>query len=259
MNKLTNTIFDVDGNIWIKKENRNFIGRGRIELLQNIQLHGSITKAAKAMKMSYKAAWDSVDIMNKLSNKPLVTKVTGGKGGGGTVITAHAKEIIQAFGEIESLHKNYFQTLQNAFNEQIIDDHSEEPVFSRLSGTITKMNQINSNYEITIALQCGQELTCIESETFVQAKELTCDDEVQFLIETSNIVLTCDVSTNSARNLLLGVIESIHDDGINSNITINCDQDQIHAKITTASCQKLQLKSNDTIYASFKAYNINII
>ncbi len=259
MNELTNNLFDVDGNIWIKKNNRNFIGRGRVELLQNIQLHGSISKAAKQMKMSYKAAWDSVDIMNKLSNKPLVTKVTGGKGGGGTVITSHAKELIQAFLEIESLHKNYFHTLKNAFNERIVDENSEEPVFSRLNGNITTMNQINNNYEITIALACGQELTCIESEKFVQTKQLKCDDEVQFLIETSNIVLTRDVATNSARNLLLGTIASIHDDGINSNITINCDKDKIHAKITTASCQKLQLKPNDTIYASFKAYNINII
>merc|ERR1711879_678955 len=98
---------NIDGNIWIKKENQNFIGRGRVELLQNIQIHGSISKAAKAMKMSYKAAWDSVDIMNKLANKPLVSKITGGKGGGGTVITSHAKELIQAYEEISKLHKIY--------------------------------------------------------------------------------------------------------------------------------------------------------
>ena len=99
-------LFDVDGNVWIRKDDRGFIGKGRVELLQNIQIYGSISKAAKKMKMSYKAAWDSVDIMNKLSNKPLVTKVTGGKGGGGTVITAYAKELIRAYLEVSSLYRN---------------------------------------------------------------------------------------------------------------------------------------------------------
>ena len=162
-------IFDVDGSIWIKKDNRGFIGRGRVELLQNIQIHGSISKAAKAMKMSYKAAWDSVDIMNKLSNKPLVTKITGGKGGGGTVITSHAKELIHAFEEVSSLYRNYFETLSDSFNEQIVDEEDDEPVFSRLQGVICDKRNVNENYEIAITLKSGQILTSIESMSWIFA------------------------------------------------------------------------------------------
>lgn len=253
-------LFDVDGNIWLTKDKKAFIGRGRVELLQNIQIHGSISKAAKEMKMSYKAAWDSVDIMNKLSNKALVTKVTGGKGGGGTVITTHAKEIIEAYNEISSLHKNYFNTLANSFNERIDDNTKEEPAFSRLTGLIIEKRNIEDNYELSIKLKGGQILTSIENKKFVLQKDLEIKKVISLLIETSNIVLNKEAIENSARNRLFGRITSITDDGINANITIDCnEQDIIHAKITSSSCAKLELKIGDEIYASFKAYNINII
>ena len=52
-----------------------------MELLTKIAECGSITQAAKSIKMSYKAAWDAVDQMNNLAGEPLVERVTGGKGG----------------------------------------------------------------------------------------------------------------------------------------------------------------------------------
>ena len=42
-----------DGRFWLTLNGKNFLGRGRIELLQRIRETGSISKAAKAMKMSY--------------------------------------------------------------------------------------------------------------------------------------------------------------------------------------------------------------
>ncbi|MDD2640924.1 MAG: TOBE domain-containing protein [Sulfurimonadaceae bacterium] len=253
-------LFDVDGNIWIKKDNRGFIGKGRIELLQNIQIYGSISKAAKQMKMSYKAAWDSVDIMNKLSNKPLVTKVTGGVGGGGTVITAYAKELIRAYEEVSLLYRNYFETLSNSFNANLLDDTFEEPVFCRLTGTIKEKLNINDNYEITIQTKSNQLLTAIESKKFVVEKSLEIGDEINCLIETNNIVLNKTKNKNSARNILKAKVLKINDDGINSTIKLDCGKDEvIFAKITTASCHKLEIKVDDILFASFKAYSINII
>lgn len=253
-------LFDIDGNIWIKKDNKAFLGKGRVELLQNIHIFGSISKAAKQMKMSYKAAWDSVDIMNKLSQKPLVTKVTGGKGGGGTIITSYAKELIQAYNEISTLQKNYFNTLQNSFNEQINDSFEEEPIFSRLLGNISNIKNVDNTYEISIKLKSTQTLVSIEDEKLVVEKNLKVDDEINFLIETNNIILTKKSQNSSARNTLLGKIIAITDDKINSNITIDCGKDDIiHAKITSSSCKKLELKVHDKVYASFKAYNIIIL
>lgn len=86
---------------WIKKENRNFLGKGKIELLEHIKTTGSISKAAKNMKMSYKAAWDDVDSMNHLSSNVLVQSVSGGKGGGGTNVTAEGERVIDVFKRLQ--------------------------------------------------------------------------------------------------------------------------------------------------------------
>ena len=55
----------------------------RIALLAQIAELGSITRAAKAVGISYKGAWDAIDELNNLAERPLVERSVGGKGGGG--------------------------------------------------------------------------------------------------------------------------------------------------------------------------------
>lgn len=255
-----NNKFNINGNFWVNKDEKAFIGKGRVELLKNIQIYGSISKAAKQMKMSYKAAWDSLDIMNKLSNEPLVTKVTGGVGGGGTVITAYAKEIINAYDELRNLHESYLKNLDNLFDELVIDLKNEKPFFSKLEGIITNIISKNGTCEIEIILNSKQKLITIVNKEFLEKRELKVDKSVKLLIETSSIVITKDANSSSARNHLKGIVEEINDDGINTYLTINCgNKDTINAKITNSSYKNLSIEKNNEIFAFFKAYNINII
>lgn len=62
----------------------------RIALLAQIAELGSITRAAKAVGISYKGAWDAIDELNNLAERPLVERSVGGKGGGGARLTARA-------------------------------------------------------------------------------------------------------------------------------------------------------------------------
>ena len=89
----------VDGRFWLTLDGKNFLGRGRIELLQRIRETGSISKAAKAMKMSYKEAWDAVDAMNSAWQIPLVES-----GPAGSRLTKDAERLIAAFQRAEAQH-----------------------------------------------------------------------------------------------------------------------------------------------------------
>ncbi|MDD3499723.1 MAG: LysR family transcriptional regulator, partial [Sulfurovum sp.] len=75
---------ELTSNLTLELSDQPFLLEKRIQLLNAIKQHGSISKAAKAVPMSYKAAWDAVDTMNNLSQTPIVSRETGGKGGGGT-------------------------------------------------------------------------------------------------------------------------------------------------------------------------------
>jgi molybdate transport system regulatory protein len=88
------TDFKVTGNILIECEGERFFGPGRAELLELIDKTGSLNQAARQMDMSYKKAWEMVSHLNAQSAKPLVILKTGGEKGGGSVITAEAKELI---------------------------------------------------------------------------------------------------------------------------------------------------------------------
>lgn len=95
-----------DGRFWLTLDGRNFLGRGRVELLHRIRETGSISKAAKAMKMSYKAAWDAVDAMNGAWGAPLVDS-----GPGGSRLTPDAERLIAAFHRAEAKHAAFMEKL----------------------------------------------------------------------------------------------------------------------------------------------------
>jgi molybdate transport system regulatory protein len=89
--------FKLKGKIWLETKDRTLLGFGRILLLLNIQKYGSISKAAKAMNMSYKRAWDIVDSINKQMGRPIVISRKGGKGGGGTQLSPEGEKIVNQF------------------------------------------------------------------------------------------------------------------------------------------------------------------
>jgi molybdate transport system regulatory protein len=86
--------------VWIERRGRRILGPGRAELLGHIDRHGSITAAAKLMKMSYKRAWKLVRDINEAAGEPLVDVTTGGPGGGGAALTARGKEAVALYQRI---------------------------------------------------------------------------------------------------------------------------------------------------------------
>ena len=94
--------FSIKGRIWISKGESTFLGYGRVVLLERIKEYGSITRAAKSMGMSYRNAWELVDSINSQSDKPLVDRCSGGKGGGGTVLTRHGEKALALFWKLRS-------------------------------------------------------------------------------------------------------------------------------------------------------------
>ena len=102
------------GELWLHAGAHPLGGAARIGCLAAIGDTGSITRAAKAVGLSYKGAWDAIDTMNNLAGEPLVLRSTGGKGGGGTVLTPRAVELIAAFRVIEREHRRFVEAASAA-------------------------------------------------------------------------------------------------------------------------------------------------
>jgi molybdate transport system regulatory protein len=80
--------------VWVERDGRKVLGRGRVELLGLIDRHHSIASAAKQMNMSYRRAWSLVRDINEAAGEPLVEVTTGGPGGGGAMLTPRGKKAV---------------------------------------------------------------------------------------------------------------------------------------------------------------------
>jgi molybdate transport system regulatory protein len=76
-------------------------GRDRIRLLEAVGREGSISAAARAVGLSYKAAWDAIDALNDLFGRPLVAARSGGSRGGGAQLTNSGIRVVEALTRLE--------------------------------------------------------------------------------------------------------------------------------------------------------------
>ena len=77
------------------------MGPGKADLLEAIEKTGSISAAAREMKMSYRRSWQLVDTMNACFKKPLVEKIKGGHQRGGATLTPTGSEVLRQYRDIQ--------------------------------------------------------------------------------------------------------------------------------------------------------------
>jgi formylmethanofuran dehydrogenase subunit E len=88
--------------LWIEVSGEPVFGRGRRFLLEAIETYGSINRAAKEINISYRKAWGYIKAMEERLNMKLVERQTGGKNGGGAVLTEDARKFLRNYEALES-------------------------------------------------------------------------------------------------------------------------------------------------------------
>ncbi len=78
----------------------------RIEILHLVGRHGSISQAARAAGVSYKAAWQAVHTLTNLAGESLVDSSVGGAGGGGARLTQAGARLLDAAGQMETARRD---------------------------------------------------------------------------------------------------------------------------------------------------------
>ncbi len=77
------------------------LGPGKIELLEQIAALGSIAAGGRSLGMSYRRAWELIEDLNETFGQPVVESKSGGKKGGGAVLTSLGLTIISRYRAIE--------------------------------------------------------------------------------------------------------------------------------------------------------------
>ena len=84
------------------------LGPGKADLLRAIDDTGSISAAARRMRMSYRRAWLLVQTMNDCFRSPLVEAEKGGPSGGGARLTATGRKVLVQYQAIVEMTGDRF-------------------------------------------------------------------------------------------------------------------------------------------------------
>ena len=74
-------------------------GPGIAQLLHLVEELHSLRSAAASMEMAYSKAWTIIKNSEKALGYPLLTSATGGKNGGGAVLTTQGAQLLQKYDE----------------------------------------------------------------------------------------------------------------------------------------------------------------
>lgn len=246
-----------------------FLGDTRIRLLEEIERHGSISQAAKAVPLSYKAAWDAVDAMNNLSEAPLVIRVTGGKHGGGTQLTEHGRKVVALYRVLESEYQAALDRLVTSMNDGLASDFQQfRQLLRRMSmktsarnqfaGQVVGLREGDVDFEVRLRIDEENEIAAVITGESAEALELRIGMEMYALVKSSSVLLLSDVSVKtSARNQLWGEITRIHDGPVNAEVIIALPGGRsICAVVTHDSVQRMQLAVGERACAAFKASSV---
>jgi molybdate transport system regulatory protein len=90
-----------EARLWVKVvlPGRGDVGPGKIALLKAVRETGSISAAARAMKLSYKKAWQLIDELNGMFKTPVVETRIGGSERGGAQVTPLGQRLIAIYEE----------------------------------------------------------------------------------------------------------------------------------------------------------------
>jgi molybdate transport system regulatory protein len=255
----------LSGTVWIRGRRGSALGDDRVLLLERIDRLGSISKAAKAVGISYKTAWDVVDGVNNLSPKPLVVRTSGGRGGGGTVLTEDGKEVVRLYRLVEGEHRRFLKVLEGKIGPLAGLHPLLKGVAMRVSarnvflGTVAWIRKGAVNSEVLLRLKGDDTLCAVVTNASVEALGLRIDREAYGIFKASSVILGRDLHAAriSARNVLCGTVERVIDGPVSAEVTVRLPGGSaVAAVITEESAKRLAFSPGDHACALVKASGV---
>ena len=259
------TSFGLQGSVWMTVGGETFGGPGRVDLLAAIGATGSISQAAKALGVSYKGAWDAIDAMNNLAGEALVERATGGKGGGGTRLTARGEQLVKNFRAIEQLHRQFVAQLDAHAGDLAADLtligrlNMKTSARNQFFGTVSRVRPGAVNDEIEIDIAGGHKIVAIVTHESTASLGLAEGVQAFALVKASSIIVMTDGdgARFSARNQLAGTVSRLTPGAVNTEVVLDlAGASTIAAIITNESARALELAEGKAATAMFKASSV---
>lgn len=240
------------------------LARDGVQLLEAVATHGSITRAAKAVGISYRTAWQRIESLNNLAETPLVDRATGGAAGGGTRVTAAGQRLLAQFHALEAEHRRFLERLSTRMG----DDDATVKTLGRIAmqtsarnqfhGHVTRIQHGAVNAEVHVDIGGNQTIVAIITEDSLDRLAFAEGDDAVAMIKASNVIVTTEAAVaTSARNHLAGTVGRIHPGAVNTDVVIDLSGGKnVGAIVTNTSAARLGLVHGAAAGALFKASSV---
>lgn len=241
----------------LKLRERLFADPRRMELLRQVRHTGSISQGAKLAGISYKSAWDAINEMNQLADETLVERSTGGKGGGGAVLTPYGERLIQLYELLAQIQQKAFDVLK----DDSLPLDSLLAAISRFSLQTSARNQFFGNVvershesvqqHIDVMLADGKtKIRAAITEQSADRLALTPGKDVLVLIKAPWITL--GFSAENPHNALQGNVTHLQRGEVNSEVLLKLTGGEtLCATVLNSDLDNLRLETGMSVFAQF--------
>ena len=256
----------VEAHVTLGGDNLPPVGRERIRLLEEVGRAGSISGAARAVGVTYKAAWDGIAALNNLFGRPVVAGQAGGKRGGGTALTPEGLRVIETCHRLEAELARTFKALEPELAGSGLSPNAllwsflmRTSARNALRCTVVAVTEGAVNSEVTLDLGGGTALTAIITCESVRELGLCAGREAVALIKSSFVMLAPagEVGRISVRNRIEGVVSRREFGAVNTEMTLDIGHGKtLTAIVTKQSADELGLRVGEPAVALIDAGHV---
>jgi molybdate transport system regulatory protein len=203
--------------------------------------------------------------MNNLAGEPLVERLAGGKGGGGTRLTRRGQQLVENFRLIDLEHRRFIEQLGRQA-EGMADDYllirrmsMKTSARNQFLGKVSQVKRGAVNDEVELEIAGGLKIVAVITHDSSEDLGLQPGAEAFALIKSSAIIVLVDSegARFSARNRLAGTIARVVNGAVNTEVVLDLPGGgSVAAIITNDSCAALELAVGKPATAMFKASSV---
>lgn len=239
----------------------------RVRLLEAIERHGSLNRAAREVPLSYKAAWDALDALNNLAPQPLVERSTGGVHGGGTRLTGYARQLVALYRAMESSQQDILNQLTDLPAEA--DAQGLRTLIRRMAmrtsarnqfaGRIHQLTDRGGLVDVQLDLGQGDRITATITPESVEAMALAAGVELFALIKAPWVRLSAQPPRRLAtRNQLAGQLDQLRPGSTHTGATLLLPSGRSLSAVVS-NTQASELRTGQAVWASFDCESVVLV
>ena len=256
----------IEATVSLRSDTSPSIGRERIRLLQSVAREGSITAGAKAVGLTYKAAWDALDAMANLFGKPLLATKSGGATGGGSVLTPTGLKVIEAYAHMEAEMARVLRKLEPDLAGSGVSPLNLMSGFlmrtsarNALRGVVTKIQSDKLNAEVAVRVSEDTEIHASITTESIRELGLCVGREAVVLIKAPFVMVALDDGSvkTSARNAVAGKVLRCETSAINAEVVIDIGGGKtLASNISAHSAKALKIRTGTKVRALFDSAHV---